>query len=111
MRVHPRQSLLLIMTLALAALSGCMSGPVGEASLTVAALSAVDVDRVEVTITGPDISLPIVQELSRASATPSPSRGPRRRAFHGTEPVSLVQTDSSVVAIARGLALGSVTCF
>ncbi|MBX7193264.1 MAG: putative Ig domain-containing protein [Sandaracinaceae bacterium] len=47
---------------------GCTSGPTGEVSLNVAALSAADVDRVEVTITGAGIDPPIVQELSRAGA-------------------------------------------
>ena len=50
------------------AASGCSSGSMGDVSLSVAALSAADVDRVEVTITGAGIDPPIVQELSRAGA-------------------------------------------
>ena len=55
-----------VMGVAIALNAGCGAEPTGEVSLNVAALSAADVDRVEVTITGAGIDPAIVQELSRA---------------------------------------------
>lgn len=57
-----------MVALGVALLAGCVGGPTGEVAMSVAALSGADVDRVEVTIAGPGISPPIVQELSRAGS-------------------------------------------